>query len=286
MELILAALGTLAVLAGGGQVAQIFLTRKIKELVLQGSRFHLAALPSGSVELRSGVRPDSMTQKEAANLATGLRTLTHKVRWDPIFGLRLILGNHAGADGRSIEDSFAQAAIESQQRELIMLGEDRGVTGAVPLIKALSRDEDFEKLRKILSTADMGELPISVLRDLKPTGRSTDLEPLVLWSSQGSKPRAISSAPQQKAVVPSVLPKGHIADGDIPGMPGYRIGTFVHNKGKSYATLVVSITRGRETIATENFYLNSWQSQLEAKTQTTKRSLIKQVQEMSAIGVG
>ncbi len=286
MELILAGLATVAVLAGSGQVAQIFLTRRIKKLVLEGSRFHLASLPSGSVELRSGVRQGSMTQKEAANLATGLRILTEKVRWNPIFGLKLLLGNHADANGRSIEDSFSQLAIESQQRELIMLSEDRGVTGAVPLIRALSSDEDFEKLRNILSTAEMGELPVSVLRNLKTVARPTDLEPLVLWSSQGAKPLAVGSAPQQKAITPAALPKGHIADGEIPGMPGYQIRTYLKNRGESYAKVVVAVNRGMSTVASEFFYLNNYQNEIESKTQSLKRALIKQVKDLNAMGVG
>jgi hypothetical protein len=288
MDILLIALTSLGgLLAGGAGVhfLRAALIRKVQNLVLEGSRFHLAALPSGSVELRSGARREAMTQKEAATLASGLRTLTSKVHRNPFFGLRLLGGNHADADGRSIEDSFAHAAIESQRRELILLSEERAVSGAVPLIKATDRDEDFEKLRRMIEATEFGgELPVSTALQLKAGRATQELEPLVLWSSQGVRSVTAEIAPAINASQ-LTFPEGHIPDGEIAGMPGYVMATTIRDRGKSYAQMVITISHRNSPMASENFYLNSHSNQLEKQTQLTKRKVLKQVQNMLSMGV-
>lgn len=288
MEIFLAAAATITVLVGSGQVAQHFLARHIQNLVLAGSKFHLAQTSSGAIELRSGVRQGTLTQKEASALAPALRTLVSKVRFNPILGLRLLSKNQGIVEAQGIEDAFLKAAVDSQRQELILLAEEHGVKGrAVELIMGVETDEDFAKLRTAISTADYGDdLPEALAKKLQLRDRRM-VEPLVLWSS-----KAISAPKRPASGAVSELPvlrqidtgKPGVVEETIPSLPNYRLKTYLEDRGTTYEKVVVEIRHGNTVVGTENAYSDMYKD-LGAKVASMKSDLIKRVGALSAIGM-
>lgn len=283
MEILLAAVLSTTVLLGAGQTLQHFLARHIQKLALEGSKFHLAQASSGAVELRSGVRQGSLTQREAAALAPALRTLVSRVRWNPIIGLKLLSKNQGLVDAQEIEDVFLKAAVDSQRRELILLAEDRGVKGrAVDLIMGVERDEDFEKLRKAIHAADYGEdLPEALAKKLQLRDRRA-VEPLVLWSSKPS-PKAIAASRVEGRQLDTGTPG--VVEETIPDLPGYSLRTWIDDRGKSYEKIIVEIRHSGQIVASEGGYMSVYRNRLDQYVASTKRNLINQIKALSAMGI-
>lgn len=283
MEFLLTVAATATVFVGAGQTLQYLLARHIQKLVLVGSKFHLAQSSSGAVELRSGVRQGALTQKEASALAPALRTLTSRVRWNPILGLRLLSRNQELVEAKDIEDTFLKAAVDSQRTELILLAEDHGINGrAVDLIMSVERDEDFERLRAAISAANYGDdLPESLAQKLQLKDRRV-IEPLVLWSSKATPQTAIEALPAPRQIDTGT---SGVVEETIPALPGYTLRTWLKDRGRSYESIVVEIRHSGQTVASDDAYLSVYQGKLEAQVAKMKSGLIQQIKSLSAMGV-
>jgi len=282
MEIILAIAITATAIFGAGQVVQRFLARRIQKLVLAGSRFHLAQSSSGAIELRSGVRQEPLTQREASYLAPGLRALVSQIRWNPILGLKLLSKNHGSVEAQSIEDSFLKAAVDSQRRELILLAEDRGIKGrTVELIMGVETDEDFGKLRKAISAANYGdELPGYLAGSLRLKDHRL-VEPLVLWSSN-SVPKKMTAALPAPQITTK---KNGVVEETIPSLPGYTFQTSLTKRGSEFEKIVIKICRGKEVLGTDDAYTEIYSRDLDGKVLEMKKRLISRTKSLANMGI-
>lgn len=282
MEIILAIAITATAIFGAGQVVQRFLARRIQKLVLAGSRFHLAQSSSGAIELRSGVRQEPLTQREASYLAPGLRALVSQLHWNPLLGLKLLSKNQGIVEAQGIEDAFLKAAVDSQRQELILLAEDRGIKGrTVELIMGVETDEDFGKLRTAISAANYGDdLPDSLAKELQLKDHRM-LEPLVLWSSSSTPKKSTAALPAPQITTN----KNGVVEETIPSLPGYTFRISVTDRGGEFEKIVVKICRGKEVLGSDDAYTEIYARDLDGKVLQMKRRLISRTKSLAKMGI-